>query len=138
VEPQILANVDISNEARALNPLDKIEGRKVLVLGISYKEGVNDERGSQTHRLISNLKHEGYNVTAIDGRPVKSGSSRYEFGHDTVIVTIPEPGFRNIGKIMGQQVKVVLDFANIVNPRVLPAKVRLWQAGRGWAENDID
>lgn len=133
VKGGILDAVDRSNEERVLAPSTMIEGQSVLVLGTSYKEGVNDERGSQAHKLIADLKAKGHAVAALNAGSSKSLSIRAELGkHDTVVVTIPEPEFRNIGKILGEQVKVVVDFANIVNPSSLPARIRLWQAGRGW------
>lgn len=136
VEPNILQAVDTSNEKRVLAPIDKIQGQRVLVLGTSYKEGVKDERGSQALKLIADLKARGYSVTALDPKFQKSKVIRRELNkHDTVIVTMPESGFQNIEKQLGAQVKVVLDFANVVDQERMLPKVRLWQAGRGWLNN---
>lgn len=110
VEPHILQAVDASNEERALAPVGKIEGHRVLVLGTSYKEGVKDERGSKVHKLVAQLKLNGYSVTALDSKFSRSTLIRNELKkNDTVIVTIPELSFRHIGKWLGAETKVVLD-----------------------------
>lgn len=136
VEPRILGSVDSSNETRILDPLGKIEGQKVLVLGTSYKEGVSDERGSQVQKLVQQLRGEGYSVTTFDPKLTKESEISAELKkHESVIVTIPERGFQNIGKSMSGPVKVVIDYANVVEPNLMPPNVRLWQAGRGWVGN---
>lgn len=136
VKAGILEAVDTSNQERVLAPLTMIEGQSVLVLGTSYKEGVRDERGSQVLKLIEHLKASGYSVTPFDPKFSEFGKIRGELEkHDTLIVTIPEQGFRDIGKRLSENVRVVLDFANIVNPRSLPIRARLWQVGRGWVDS---
>lgn len=133
VEPHVLQAVDKSNEERLLSPLDKIEGQRILVLGTSYKEGVKDEIGSPALKLIAYLKAQGRQVNALDPKFADRSVIRTELTrHDSVIVTIPEDGFRKLGTEVGEQVRVVLDYANIVNPRFMPRSTRLWQAGRGW------
>jgi UDPglucose 6-dehydrogenase len=133
VEPQILVSVNNSNEARVLDPLDKIEGRKILVLGTSYKEGVKDERGSQVHKLIADLRTRGYSVRTFDPKTSLGRDMSHQLKrNDTIIVTIPESNFRGIGKSLDGQTKVVLDYANIVDRNLIPRQVRLWTAGHGW------
>jgi UDPglucose 6-dehydrogenase len=133
VEPRILGSVNNSNEARILDPLDKVEGQKVLVLGTSYKEAVKDERGSQAHKLIDDLRTRGYSVRTFDPKlsPNRDMSTELK-RNDTIIVMIPESSFRGIGKSLGGQTKVVLDYANIVEMNLIPRQVRLWKAGHGW------
>ena len=133
VKPHILGAVESSNEERVFAPLDKIEGRRILVLGTSYKEGVRDDRGSQVYKLIAHLETKGYSVTSLDPKSSNAAIIRTELKkHDTVLVTIPEKSFQALGKQMAGQVKVVLDFANIIYPKYVQAPIRLWQAGRGW------
>jgi UDPglucose 6-dehydrogenase len=132
VEPRILKGVDVSNEARILDPLAKMEGRRVLVLGTSYKEGVKDERGSQVHKLVEHLRAKGYSVTTFDPKSPKARRMSEELKrHDTVMVTIPEGSFRDIGKRLGKQARVVLDYAGVVEAKSIPSHLRFWQAGRG-------
>jgi len=136
VEPRILASVNESNEKRVVEPLDKIEGKRVLVLGISYKESVKNTQGSQALKLVGHLRRQGYSVNTFD--PKFSGSSKLpcDIGaYDTVIVTIPERGFRNIGRSLKGEFKVLLDFANIVDAKGLPPQVRFWRAGQGWVRS---
>ena len=138
VNPHILTAVDSSNEERVLAPIGKIEGHRILVLGTSYKEGVRDERGSQVSKLIAHLRTKGYSVIALDPKSSKPETIRDGLSkNETVLVTIPEKSFRELGTTLGAQTKVVLDFANIINPRVLPVNTRLWKAGRGWIKREI-
>ncbi len=133
VEPHVLQAVDKSNEERLLSPLDKIEGQRILVLGTSYKEGVRDEIGSPALKLIAHLKAQGRHVNALDPKFADPSVIRTALTrHDSVIVTIPEVCFRQLGTEVGEQVRVVLDYANIVNPKLMQGRTRLWQAGRGW------
>ena len=138
VEPRILEGVNVSNEARILDPLAKIEGRRVLVLGTSYKEGVKDERGSQVQKLVADLRAKGYSVTTHDPKLAKANKMDTELKrHDTIIITIPERRFRHIGKNLTAQARVVLDYANVVESDLVPPHVRLWQAGHGWLRNPV-
>jgi nucleotide sugar dehydrogenase len=138
VEPQLLSAVNKSNESRVLDPLGKIEGHNVLIMGTSYKAGVRDDRGSQVHKLVFQLRRRGYSVSTYDSKiSVRSKIREGSEGHDTVIVMIPEGSFRNIGKSLIRQVKVVLDYANIVDTKSLPPSVSLWRAGRGWSSQFV-
>lgn len=134
VEPCILSAVDASNESRKTDPMDKIEGTEIAVLGTSYKSGVRDERGSPALDLIKRLRNDGFSVETFNPKSSnKVGLRAVVQNKDTVIVTIPEVAFRELGKNLGERVKVVLDYSNIVDGRLIPAGVRFWQAGRGWS-----
>jgi len=130
--PRILRAVDEANRERLLDPLDKIEGEKVLVLGRSYKSGVPEVKGSPTMALLEVLKNRGYHVEAFDPKLDKALPN---IAPDTVIVAIAEPDFKNLGRISNRGVKVVLDYANVVDGSSLPHGTRLWQAGRGWVQS---
>jgi len=133
VEPAILVAVDTSNENRKMDPLDKVKGANLLVLGTSYKSGVRDERGSPALDLTARLESDGYSVETYDPKfDDDQGLSAKLQGKDTVIVTIAENVFRDIGRDLGDRAKVVLDYANVVDKESIPPHVRLWQAGRGW------
>jgi UDPglucose 6-dehydrogenase len=136
--PRILRAVDESNRERLLDPLDKIEGKNVLVLGKSYKSAVPETKGSPGLSLTEVLRERGYNVEAYDP---KFDSVPPRLCPDTVIVTLAEPEFSNLAAITGKGARVVLDYADVVDRSSLPSETRFWQAGRGWisrSRNDMD
>jgi UDP-N-acetyl-D-mannosaminuronate dehydrogenase len=114
--------------------MDKIKGTEIAVLGTYYKSGVRDERGSPALDLIKRLRNDGFSVETFNPKSSnKEGLRAVVQNKDTVIVTIPEVAFRELGKNLGERVKVVLDYSNIVDGRLIPAGVRFWQAGHGWS-----
>jgi UDPglucose 6-dehydrogenase len=127
--PRILRAVDESNRERLLDPLDKIEGKNVLVLGKSYKSAVPETKGSPGLALTEVLREKGYNVVAYDP---KFDTVVPKLDPDTVIVTVAEPEFRNLAAITRKETRAVLDYAGMVDRAALPKGTRLWQAGRGW------
>jgi UDPglucose 6-dehydrogenase len=136
--PRILRAVDESNRERLLDPLDKIEGKNVVVLGKSYKSAVPETKGSPGLSLTEVLRERGYNVEAYDP---KFDAVPPRLCPDTVIVTLAEPEFSNLAAITGKGARVVLDYAGVVDRSSLPSETRFWQAGRGWisrSRSDID
>jgi UDPglucose 6-dehydrogenase len=127
--PRILRAVDESNRERLLDPLDKIEGKNVLVLGKSYKSGVPETKGSPGLALTEVLREKGYNVEAYDP---KFDTAVPKLDPDTVIVTVAEPEFKNLATTTGKEARVILDYAGMLDRATLPKGTRLWQAGRGW------
>ena len=127
--PRILRAVDESNRERLLDPLDKIEGKNVLVLGKSYKAAVPETKGSPGLTLTEVLRDKGYNAEAYDP---KLDTVLPKLNPDTVIVTVAEPEFRNLAVIATKGARVVLDYANVVDRTTLTSETRLWQAGKGW------
>jgi len=127
--PRILRAVDESNLERLLDPLDKIEGKNVLVLGKSYKAAVPETKGSPGLTLTEMLRDKGYNAEAYDP---KLDTVLPKLNPDTVIVTVAEPEFRNLAVIVTKGARVVLDYANVVDRTTLTSETRLWQAGKGW------
>jgi UDPglucose 6-dehydrogenase len=127
--PRILRAVDESNRERLLDPLNKIEGKNVLVLGKSYKSAVPETKGSPGLALTEVLREKGYNVVTYDPKFDTTVPRVYP---DTVIVTVAEPEFRNLAAITGKEARAVLDYAGMVDRATLPKGTRLWQAGRGW------
>jgi UDPglucose 6-dehydrogenase len=126
---RVLRAVDESNRERLLDPLEKIEGKNVLVLGKSYKSGVPEIKGSPGLTLAEVLRDKGYSVEAYDP---KFDTVLPRLTPDTVIVTVAEPEFRNLAAVTTKGARVVLDYANIVDRTTLASETRLWQAGRGW------
>jgi nucleotide sugar dehydrogenase len=128
VIPKILRAVDEANRNRLLDPLDKIVGETVLVLGKSYKSTVPETKGSPGLALADVLKGKGYHVEIYDP---KFDTAPPRTAHSTVIVTLAEPDFKNL-KAISSESKVVLDYAGIVDESSLPHATRLWQCGKGW------
>lgn len=131
VAPRILRAVDESNNLRLLDPLDKVEGDTVLLLGRSYKSGVRETKGSPAVALSKALREKGYRVETYDP---KFDPAPPRLTPDTVIVTVAEPQFRNLKAITGEGVRVVLDYAGIVDARSLSSGAKFWQAGKGWID----
>jgi len=129
---KILRAVDEANADRLNDPLDKIQGSKVLVLGKSYKPSITETKGSPSIALADALKNKGYQVEMYDpkfGDPLPSRE------YDTIIVTVTEPMFRNLQMLAGK-CRVVLDYTSMVDQSTLPRTTRLWRAGSGWANYD--
>jgi len=65
----IINNIDNSNNqqiVRAIKIIEKLQFKKIGVLGISFKEGTDDFRNSPTISLIENLLGKGYEVNIFD------------------------------------------------------------------------
>lgn len=101
-----------TNAAMPLVALDKLrglfggslEGRRVLLLGVSYREDVGDTRYSPAQTFVEAAEREGAVVTPHDplvtwweelGRPVR-GSLPEAGGFDAVVFTQGSPSYRGI------------------------------------------
>lgn len=101
-----------TNAAMPLVALDKLRGllggslagRRVLLLGVSYREDVGDTRHSPAQTFVEAAEREGATVTAHDplvtwweelGRPVR-GSLPAAGAFDAVVFTQASPAYRGI------------------------------------------
>jgi UDP-N-acetyl-D-glucosamine dehydrogenase len=105
-----------------------IKGAKVLVLGLSYKADIDDDRESPSFELIELLQERGASVSYCDpfvpsarpGRKHDLGLTSVpctaeEFGkYDAVLVSTPHSSFKDPALYAG--VKLVVDTRNIVVP----------------------
>jgi len=117
----------IDRTVEAINRAGKsIVGAKVLVLGLSYKADIDDDRESPSFELIEMLQDRGANVAYCDPYvPVTRKGRKHhldlqsvpctaeEFGrYDAVLVSTPHSQFKDVSLYDG--LKLVIDTRNIV------------------------
>jgi nucleotide sugar dehydrogenase len=128
------------NEERAVDPIvllkkNKLSG-KILILGIAYKAGISDMRGSPTLRLLEAFKEEDYDTETYDPNVDRNVSLREAMERaqpDILIVTTREKEFASLEPfIRGTRINTILDYAGIVEVDELPQGTCIYKAGRGW------
>ncbi len=87
IEPKIAKVSRITNEESILNisnliikHVDKLNNKRVCVLGITYKENIDDLRNSASLKVINKLKNRGYEVLVFD--PLVSESAARDMNID--------------------------------------------------------
>jgi UDP-N-acetyl-D-glucosamine dehydrogenase len=123
----------IDRTVDAINAAGKsIRGASVLVLGLSYKPDIDDDRESPSFELIDLLLDRGANVAYCDPMvPVMRPSRKYDLGmksvpctpeefgrYDAVLVSTPHSAFRDAA--LYRDCKLVIDTRNIVPAAMLP------------------
>jgi len=140
----LLQATDEVNQKRIIDPIrvlhaNKLNG-KVLLLGLAYKAGITDYRGSPSLHLFEALKKEKYDVETYDPNfyPNKRlNEVLKDITSNIVVVTTPEQEFKSLGHLIkGTEVHTILDYADIVNVKEIPPGVRLYKAGKGWCTNN--
>jgi UDP-N-acetyl-D-glucosamine dehydrogenase len=129
----------IEKTARALNDHGRsVKGSKVLVLGLSYKPDIDDDRESPSFELIELLQELGAEVQYCDPYvPVARPGRKHDLGlesvpctpeefarHDAILVSTPHSQFRD-GELY-RDAKLVIDTRNCVplppnDPRLVRA-----------------
>jgi UDP-N-acetyl-D-glucosamine dehydrogenase len=119
----------VDKTVKALNEQGKsIKGAKVLILGLSYKADIDDDRESPSYELIDLFDHLGAEWAYCDpfipkahlGRRNKRHMTsvpctREEFDrHDALVVATAHAGFKDAGLYGG--CPLVVDARNIVRP----------------------
>ncbi len=119
----------VDKTVKALNEQGKsIKGAKVLVLGLSYKADIDDDRESPSYELIDLLDHLGaewaycdpFIPTARLGRKNKRQMStvpctREEFArYDALLVATAHSAFKDVA--LYEDVRLVVDTRNVLNP----------------------
>jgi UDP-N-acetyl-D-glucosamine dehydrogenase len=119
----------VERTARALNRHGRsLKGSKVLVLGLSYKADIDDDRESPSFEIIERLRAAGAEVAYCDpyipvaraGREHDIGLSSVpcsaeEFGrHDVLLVSTAHGDFKDASLYTG--VKLVVDTRNLMAP----------------------
>jgi len=119
----------VDRTARALNRHGKsLRGARVLVLGLSYKADIDDDRESPSFEIIERLRQEGAEVAYCDpyipvarpGRDHDIGLSSVpctadEFArHDALVVSTAHSDFREPSLYRGA--KLVVDTRNLMAP----------------------
>jgi UDP-N-acetyl-D-glucosamine dehydrogenase len=117
----------VSKVANALNEEGKsLRGAKVLVLGLSYKENIDDDRESPSYEIIELLEEGGAKVDYCDPYfPVARPGRKHDIGmasvpctaeafaaYDAVVVSTAHKQFRDAS--LYAKVSLVVDSRNIV------------------------
>lgn len=120
----------VDRTVEAINAAGRsIVGARVLVLGLSYKPDIDDDRESPSFELIELLQHRGAVVSYCDpyvpaARPVRKHDlgmtsvpcTAEEFGnYDAVLIATPHRQFKEAD--LYANAKLVIDTRNIVQPR---------------------
>jgi UDP-N-acetyl-D-glucosamine dehydrogenase len=123
----------VDRTVEAINEQGKsIKGAKVLVLGLSYKPNIDDDRESPSFELIELLDHRGAEVSYCDPFIPKSKKGRKfdleiesvpctpeEFAkYDAVLLSTPHHQFKDAA--LYRDVKLVIDTRNVVPVAELP------------------
>jgi UDP-N-acetyl-D-glucosamine dehydrogenase len=119
----------VDRTARALNRCGKsLKGSKVLVLGLSYKADIDDDRESPSFEIIERLQAAGAEVAYCDpyipvARPGREHNLRLssapctaeEFaGYDALVVSTAHSDFKD--RRLYSRVKLVVDTRNLMAP----------------------
>jgi UDP-N-acetyl-D-glucosamine dehydrogenase len=123
----------VDRTIEAINAQGKsIKGAKVLVLGLSYKPNIDDDRESPSFELIELLDHRGAEVSYCDPYIPKSKRGRKfdleiesvpctpdEFAkYDAVLLSTPHHQFKDAA--LYRDAKLVIDTRNVVPVAELP------------------
>jgi UDPglucose 6-dehydrogenase len=140
--------VDRENRARPARVLDHLglgdlDGARVAVLGLSYKHGSNVIEASQSVMLARELAARGAIVRAYDR--VAGDAARKAVGDefaveddvwacledaDVVMVTTPDPLFRDAVQTLAGRPVTVVDFWRLLAPESLGAGIRYIAVGK--------
>lgn len=115
----------------ALNDNERpVKNSKIVVLGLSYKENVGDDRESPSEELISELKHNQAQVTIVDpyikdtevyGTLESDVYTALEDAHALVIMTahneFRELNFEKVKNLM--KIPIIIDGRRLFDPRSL-------------------
>jgi UDP-N-acetyl-D-glucosamine dehydrogenase len=131
----------IDRAAEAINAQGKsVLGANVLVLGLSYKPNIDDDRESPSFELIELLRDRGAMVSYCDPYvPAAKRVRKYdiqlesvpctaeEFGkYDAVLLSTPHDDFKNVA--LYRDVKLLIDTRNAVLDSELPETTTLVRA----------
>jgi UDP-N-acetyl-D-glucosamine dehydrogenase len=122
-----MPNYVVDRTAKALNRHGRsLKGSRVLVLGLSYKADIDDDRESPSFEIIERLREEGAMVAYCDPYiPVARPGREHDLGlasvpctaeefarHDALIVSTAHTDFRDAALYRG--VRLVVDTRNLM------------------------
>jgi UDP-N-acetyl-D-glucosamine dehydrogenase len=112
-----------------------IKGAKILILGLSYKADIDDDRESPSYVIIERLASLGATVAYCDPFiPIAKKVRRFDLGlksvactaeefgkHDAVIISTAHKVFRD--PALYRNVRLLVDTRNLVSPNAVPGDV---------------
>ena len=130
----------VDKTAEALNDAGKsVSGARVLVLGLSYKANIDDDRESPSFEILELLKERGAEIAYCDPYvPVAKRVRKFDIGltsiacraerfaeYDAVVISTAHEAFKD--PALYRDVKIVVDTRNIV-PAAAVTNGRLYKA----------
>lgn len=117
----------------------RIEGARIAVLGVTFKENIHDTRNSRVPAIIRELVDFGIEVTTVDGWADPSEveheyglilSPELGSGFDAVILAVPHSGTVDaVANLLGSddRIRVLIDVKGAFPRDTVPAGVRYWR-----------
>ncbi|TCP52337.1 UDP-N-acetyl-D-galactosamine dehydrogenase [Tumebacillus sp. BK434] len=119
-----------------------IQGARVAVLGLTFKENVTDLRNSRVIDIIEELREFGVQVSVTDAL-ADAEEAQHEYGlpllpldelppADAVVVAVPHQAYRDLGwtgvqNLLEHRTGIVVDVKNMLEQRDCPEGVVLWR-----------
>ncbi|ASS76731.1 GDP-mannose dehydrogenase [Tumebacillus algifaecis] len=119
-----------------------IQGARVTVLGLTFKENVTDLRNSRVIDIIEELREFGIVVTVTDAL-ADAQEAEHEYGlplvpleklapADAVVVAVPHQAYRDLGwagiqDLLDAKTGIVVDVKNMLDQSKCPDGVTLWR-----------
>jgi UDP-N-acetyl-D-glucosamine dehydrogenase len=141
------------NDAMPLVTLDKVDellgglgGKRILLLGVSYREGVADTRESPAATFVAEAKKRGAEVVAQDPLVSDMGEGQADEvlaeppapdGFDAIVFAVPHSQYAELDLEgwLGSATPLVVDASRVLDSaklRALAARgLRVWSIGRG-------
>jgi UDP-N-acetyl-D-glucosamine dehydrogenase len=141
------------NDVMPLVTLDKVEellggleGRRILLLGVSYREGVADTRESPAATFVAEAKKRGADVVAQDPLVSDMGEGQADRvvaelpdpdGFDAVVFAVPHSQYAELDlpDWLGAAKPLVVDASRVLEAEKLRelagSGLRVWSIGRG-------
>ncbi|MCX7572094.1 nucleotide sugar dehydrogenase [Tumebacillus sp. DT12] len=119
-----------------------IQGSRVTVLGLTFKENVPDLRNSRVIDIINELREYGIDVQVTDAL-ADFDEARHEYGldlltleelqpADAVVLAVPhrdylDHGWSLLSRLLKDGAGIVTDVKSVLNPQERPDEIALWR-----------
>ncbi|MEQ1505413.1 MAG: nucleotide sugar dehydrogenase [Myxococcota bacterium] len=117
----------------------RIDGARVAVLGVTFKENIHDTRNSRVPAIVDELVDYGIEVVAYDPW-AEAAEVEHEYGlklvadlgtgFDAVMLAVPHRGMvEELQRRLADdpRIRVVIDVKGVVGRAAVPATVRYWR-----------